>query len=125
MAAKRKDEGASDASEAATKLSRLLQTENELEAMLADARQQAKQLVESAHASAEAQRQRFESEIEAGDAEVRDRIARARDDQIESIRERTRQKTNRLRALDDTKITELAHHVLDLLLDRSGSGGAR
>ena len=125
MAATRKDEGVPDASEATTKLSRLLQTENELEAMLADARQQAKQLVESARASAEARLQRFESEIEAGDAEVRDRIARERDAQIESIRERTRQEANRLDALNDSKITELAHHVLDLLLDRSGPGGAR
>ena len=125
MVAKRKNKGAPDASEATTKLSRLLQTENELEVMLAETRAQAKQLVESAHASAEARLQRFESEVEAGDVEIRDRVARERDAQIKSIHERTRRETDRLNALDDAKITELASHVLDLLLDRSGSGGSR
>ena len=125
MVAKRKNKGAPDASEATTKLSRLLQTENELEVMLAETRAQAKQLVESAHASAEARLQRFESEVEAGDVEIRDRGARERDAQIKSIHERTRRETDRLNALDDAKITELASHVLDLLLDRSGSGGSR
>ena len=53
MATKRKDDSQQGASEATTKLSRLLETEIELEAMLKDARQEAKELVEAAKVAAD------------------------------------------------------------------------
>lgn len=124
MPAKRKNEDAPDVSESTTKLTRLLETENELEAMLKDVRRDAKQLVASARASADARLQRFESELEAGDGELRRRIARDRDRQIESIREETRRATGRLSEIDDDEVTDLANHVLDLILNRPDSGGS-
>ena len=48
MAPKRKNDSGHDASEATTKLSRLLETELELDAMLKDTRQEAKGLVQAA-----------------------------------------------------------------------------
>jgi len=124
MPAKRKNEDLSDVSEATSKLSRLLETENELEAMLKDVRREAKQLVASARESADALLQTFESELEAGDGELQRRIARDRDRRIETIREETRQATERLRRIGDDDVTELAKHVLDVILTRSGSRGS-
>lgn len=125
MAAKKKDRSKPDASEATTKLSRLLETEVELEAMLKHTRREAKQLVEAAHAAADDRVERFESQLQGEDAELRDRIARERDQAIDSIQKRSREETTRLDELDDAKITELAHYVVDLLVGRPDSRGPR
>ncbi|MFW2389719.1 MAG: hypothetical protein ACN4G0_15380 [Polyangiales bacterium] len=124
MPAKRKNEDVSGVSEATSKLSRLLETEEELEAMLKDVRREAEQLVASARASADALLKTFESDLEAGDGELQRRVARDRDRRIEAIREETRQATERLRKVDDDEITELAKHILDLILNRSESRGS-
>ena len=120
MAAKRRDEGA----DAKSKLSRLLETEVELEAMLKEARQEAKRLVELAESAAEDRVQQFELKLKAEEAIVRDRIARERDQAIASIREEARRETDQLGALDDATVNELASYVLDLLLGRPGSRGS-
>ena len=125
MAAKRSDDGERSDADAKSKLSRLLETEVELEAMLKETRREAKQLVELAEASAENLVQRFDSQLEAEEAAVRDRIARERDKTIDSIREEARQETERLDGLDDATVKVLAMHVVDLLLGRPDSGGSR
>jgi cell division septum initiation protein DivIVA len=122
MAAKRRDEG--EGADAKSKLSRLLETEVELEAMLKEARQEAKRLVELAESAAEDRVQKFELRLEAEEAIVRDRIARERDQAIASIREEARRETDQLDALDDATVNELASYVLDLLLGRPGSRGS-
>lgn len=125
MAAKRSDDGERADADAKSKLSRLLETEVELEAMLKETRREAKQLVQLAEASAENLVQRFDSQLEAEEAAVRDRIARERDKTIDSIREEARQETERLDGLDDATVKVLAMHVVDLLLGRPDSGGSR
>jgi vacuolar-type H+-ATPase subunit H len=123
MAAKRKDKSRDDSSEATTKLSHLLETEIELEAMLKATRQEAKQLVEAAKLAADDRVRQFEVELKREDDELRERVARERDRAIDSIQEQSRQETKGLDELDDAKITELARHVIDLLVGRPDSRG--
>jgi IMP dehydrogenase/GMP reductase len=125
MATKRKNDSRQDTSEATTKLSRLLDTEIELEAMLKDAKQKAKELVEAATVAADDRVKQFELQLEGEDGELRERVALERAHSITSIRERSRLETKRLDELDDAKLTELAHHVVDLLIGRPDSGGPR
>jgi F0F1-type ATP synthase membrane subunit b/b' len=124
MAAKRKDDSKREVTDAQTKLSRLLQTEDELEAMLKDARREAKELVEAAQAAADERFRRFESQLEEEDRQLQDRIAGERDRTIDSIREEARQEAERLDGLDDATITELAHYIVDLLMARPDSWGS-
>ena len=125
MAGKKKDRSRQEPSEATTKLSRLLETEIELEAMLKGARQEAKELVEAAQVAADDRVKQFESQLEREHVTLRERVARERDDTIASIQEQSRQETTRLDELDDAKITELADHVIDLLVGRSDPRGPR
>ena len=87
MAAKRKDDSKHDTSEATTKLSRLLETEIELEAMLKDTKQEAKELVEAAQVAADDRVRQLEFQLEGEGSELRARIARERDHTIDSIQE--------------------------------------
>ena len=125
MATKRKDDSQQDTSEATSKLSRLLETEIELEAMLKDTRQKAKELVEAATVAADDRVKQFELQLEGEDGELRERVALERAHSITSIRERSRLETKRLDELVDAKLAELAHHVVDLLVGRPDSGGPR
>ena len=124
MAAKRRDGGKPEDADATSKLSRLLETEVELEAMLQDAKREAKRLVELAESAAEDRVQQFELQLEAEEATVRDRIARQRDQAIDSIREEARQETARLDELDEATVNELASYVVDLLLGGPSSRGS-
>jgi F0F1-type ATP synthase membrane subunit b/b' len=125
MAGKKKDRSAQEPSEATTKLSRLLETEIELEAMLKGARQEAKELVEAAQVAADDRVKQFEAQLESEHSVLQERVARERDHTISSIQEKSRQETTQLDDLDDAKITELAHHVIDLLVGRPDSRGPR
>ena len=123
MAKDRKDHSTRGISEAKSKLSRLLETENELEAMLGEARREAKGLVEAAHTAADERVRQFELQLEGENRDLGERIARDRDHAIDSVRTETQEQTERLDALDDTKITELARYVVDLLVGRPGTRG--
>ena len=125
MAGKKKDRSTQEPSEATTKLSRLLETEIELEAMLKGARQEAKELVEAAQVAADDRVKQFEAQLESEHSVLRERVARERDRTIASIQEQSQQETTRLDDLDDAKITELADHVIDLLVGRPDSRGPR
>jgi vacuolar-type H+-ATPase subunit H len=125
MAAKKKDDSKHETSEATTKLSRLLETEIELEAMLRNAKEEAKGIVEAAQVAADARVKEFESQLEGEEAELRERIARDRDQMIKSIQNDAEQEAKRLDELDDAKVTELASHVIDLLVGQSDSRGSR
>jgi vacuolar-type H+-ATPase subunit H len=125
MAAKKKDDSEHEASEATTKLSRLLETEIELEAMLKNAREEAKGIVEAAQVAADARVKEFESQLEGEEAELRERIARDRDQMIKSIQNDAEQEAKRLDELDDAKVMELARHVIDLVVGQSDSRGSR
>ena len=125
MASKKKDRSSQEPSEATTKLTRLLETEIELEAMLKGAKQEANELVEAAQVAADDRVKQFEAQLESEHSELQERVARERDHTIASIQEESGQETTRLDELDDAKITELAHHVIDLLVGRHDSRGTR
>ena len=125
MASKKKDRSSQEPSEATTKLTRLLETEIELEAMLKGAKQEANELVEAAQVAADDRVKQFEAQLESEHSELQERVARERDHTIASIQEESGQETTRLDELDDAKITELAHHVIDLLVGRPDSRGPR
>ncbi|MDH3818694.1 MAG: hypothetical protein OES21_08760 [Myxococcales bacterium] len=123
MAAKRKGDSDHETSEATTRLSHLLETEVELEAMLKATRQEAQQLIEAAKLAADDRLRQFEVQLKREDDELRERIARERDQAIDAIREQSRQETKFLGELDDAEITELARYVIDLLVGRPESRG--
>jgi vacuolar-type H+-ATPase subunit H len=125
MAKDRKDHSDHGISEATSKLSRLLETENELEAMLKEARREAKGLVEAAHAAADDRVRQFELELEGENRGLGERIAGERDHAIDSLRTEAQEEVQRLDALDDLKITELARYVVDLLVGRPDTRGPR
>ena len=123
MASKRKGDGDHEASEATTRLSHLLETEIELEAMLKATRQEAQQLIEAAKLAADDHVRQFEVQLKGEDDALRERIAGERDQAIAEIQELARQETKFLDDLDDARITELARHVIDLLVGRPESRG--
>ena len=125
MAAKRKEDRRHEVSQATTKLSRLLETENKLEEMLKEARREAKGLVEAAQMAADGRVRELESQLEGEEERLRQQIARERDRTIDSIRSEARQETKRLDELDDARIAALARHVVALLLGPPDSRGTR
>ncbi len=124
MAAKRKEDRKRRISQATTKLSHLLRTEDELESMLATARQEAKELIDAARLSADERVRQFQSQLQTEDAVLEKRVARERDEAIVSIRNEAKSETERLDEIDDAKVAELAQHVIDLMMGQPGQGEA-
>ncbi len=112
MAAHRKEVDDLDPAAAEGKLSRLLDTETELDAMLQEAKRGAAELIEAARTEAEDRILRFEMELESAELELRDQVARERDDAIAAIRAETMRAAESLDALDGERIAELAQYVL-------------
>jgi vacuolar-type H+-ATPase subunit H len=125
MAKDRKDHGNRDVSEAKSKLSRLLETENQLETMLKEARTEAEALVEAARAAADARVRPFELQLEDENRQIGERIARDRDEAITIVQTEAQEESKRLDALDDAQIATLARYVVDLVVGRSDTGGSR
>jgi hypothetical protein len=75
--------------------------------------------------AADARVKEFESQLEGEEAELRERIARDRDQTINSIQNDAQQEAKRLDELDDAKVAELARYVIDLVVGRSDSRGSR
>ena len=92
--------------------------------MLNEARQEAKRLVELAESAADESVRQFELQLEAEETIVRNRIARERDQAIDSIREGARRETETLDELDDATVNQLAEYVVDLLLGPTGLRGS-
>ncbi len=107
-----------------TKLTRLLKTESELEAMLEATRREAKGLVEEAKREAERKARDFEKQLEREDVEARARIAKERDRTIAQIRSDARSHAETLDSLDAARIDALAQDILDLLFGEPGPRGA-
>ncbi|MDH4283431.1 MAG: hypothetical protein OEV36_12305 [Myxococcales bacterium] len=124
MAGKRKTDRTQADSTATTKLRRLLETEHQLEVMLSEARREAEALVEAARIAAAQRTQQLEAELEKENRQLRQRIARERDETIDSIRKESGRETARLDGLDDAEVAALARHVVELLVGRSDPRGA-
>ncbi len=122
MTRRKKTDAIVASSEVAGKLGRLLQTEVELEAMLDEARQQAKQIVETAQQEADAQIHAFEAHLESEHQQLRERIEQERDQTIASIRHEAELETRRLADLNDDRLRRIAQDVVDVLLTRSAGG---
>lgn len=125
MASDRKDRSERNLSEATSKLSRLLETENELEAMLEEARQTAEGLVAAARAAADERVREFESSLETENQRLAKQIADGRDQAIAAIRAEASAESAHLDGLDDSTVEGLARYVIDRLVGRLQSGGAR
>lgn len=123
MAKDRKDQGKRAVSEAKSKLSRLLETENELETVLKEARSEAEALVEAARAASDARVRQCELQLEDEHREIGERIARDRDEAITAVQTQAEEESKRLDALDDAQITTLARYVVDLVVGRADTGG--
>lgn len=123
MAGRRKKRGGDDLSEAKTKLSRLLDTENELETMLKETRREAEELVEAARRNADERLRAFDAELETGDGEVHRRILRERDESIQTIQAHAREIEERLDGLGERRIDELAEHLISLIVGQADRGG--
>ena len=124
MASDRNDRSERNLSEATSKLSRLLETENELEAMLEEARQTAEGLVAAARASANERVREFESTLEAENRRLAKQIADGRDQAIAAVRTEASAESAQLDGLDDSRVEELARYVIDRLVGPPQSGGA-
>jgi len=122
MSAKRNER---DPAEAKTKLTRLLETEDELEALLGATRKEAEAVVEEARRAAAELARDFEKQLEEEDAELGGRIAEERETAIDAIRREARDYATRMDAIDDARIDSLARQILELLVPDSGPGGAR
>jgi vacuolar-type H+-ATPase subunit H len=125
MATDSDDQSGRGVSEAKSKLSRLLETENELEAMVKEARRTAQELVVAARTATDARVQEFESTLADEDRQLAEQIAQERDHAVDSIRVEAEAETERLDALDDAAITTLARYVIDLLVGHPESEGSR
>ena len=125
MVASRKADSGHDISEAMSKLGRLLETEDELEAMLEVTERDARELVEAARMTADARLRQLELQLEDESRRLRERVARDRDVAIELIQEEARQETKRFDELDDAEITMLARHVVALLVEQPDPGDPR
>lgn len=113
MAASRRKTKELDSSAAQGKLSRLLDTETELDSMLRETRRAAKALIQSARAEAEERIRSFEMELNAADLALRDQIALERDERISAVRAEAKSTVDELEQLDDQRIEELARHVVE------------
>ena len=125
MAAKRKRDDDARHSEAVSKLSRLLETENALDHMLREAREEADAIVSAAEVEAARLFAECEREIEEGNGGLRDRVTGERDRVIAAIRDEAQQETGFLDGLDEARIRETARHVLELLIGSRDSRGPR
>ena len=125
MAAKQKHGDDARHSEAESKLSRLLETENALELMLQEAKDKANALLSAAEAEAARLLEECERELEEGNGGLRERVAHERDRVIASIRGEAQQETGFLDDLDDARVQEAARHVLALLIGARDSRSPR
>ncbi len=125
MARKQKAGEDGDGSDAKGKLSRLLETESELDGLLEEVKLEAEELVRAAKSEAEARINGLQAELDAENDAVRARVEAERDEVIASIRDAAAQETAELNALSDAKVGELARRVVRVLIEGHESGGRR
>lgn len=125
MARNRKSGVEHDASVAKGKLSRLLETESELDELLEAAKRDAAAVVRDAKIEAQSRIDDLEATLDAENDAVRAQVERERDETIASIREGAAREIAGLDELDDAKVEELAEQAIHLLIGEHGSGGRR
>ena len=122
MAANRKELADLDPAAARGRLNRLLETETELDEMLRETRRMAAEQIASARAEAEERIRKLETELHDADLELRARIDRERDEAIANIRAEGQRERDKLDALEDHLIDELAAYVVERVVGE-GPGG--
>ena len=116
MAATRKPKNELDEATTRSKLSRLLETETEIAAMLADARREAAEVIEQAHATTETRMRALEEELASSREELERQVANERDDALADVRSTAASAVRSLDGLDEGAVEELARYVLERLV---------
>ena len=124
MAANRKRGDEHKASDAETKLSRLLHTETALEQMLQEAKAEAVAIVEAAKEQAADLLRSLERELQEDDGGLKNKVTSERDRVINSIRSNAKEEASRLDELEEATIQETARRILTLLIAHDESGGS-
>lgn len=125
MSAKRNDPGVVNPADARTKLARLLETEDGLEAMLEATRRDAERIIDEAKQLAEERARRMEEQTAEEDDRLRRRIAEERDRTIDQIRADAQSFAQHLDNLDPEHVEALAQYVLERLFGQPDTRGAR
>lgn len=106
----------------ADKLSQLLETEVELDAMLEKTRQEAAKLVTAARADAAGRIERFKAELEEANLALRDQVALERDESVAAIRAEAKREIKKLDNLGEERVAALARYVVERLVGRTSGG---
>jgi F0F1-type ATP synthase membrane subunit b/b' len=122
MAARRKPKNELDEATTRSKLSRLLETESEIDAMLSDARREAAELVEQARAQATKRVRALEGELDASRAALAEQVAKERDAAIAEVRAGAQHAVRALDELDERAIEDLSRYVVDRVLEATSGG---
>jgi F0F1-type ATP synthase membrane subunit b/b' len=122
MAARRKPKNELDEATTRSKLSRLLETESEIDAMLSDARREAADLVEQARTRAEERVRALEGELDASRAALAEQVAKERDAAIAAVRAGAQDAVGALDELDERAIAELSRYVVDRVIEATSGG---
>lgn len=104
-------------------LKRLLETEAELDATLESTRRRADEIVRTARAKADAQRERLEQELSEKEAALRARLEAEHRRRLDAIEADAAREVERLDGLDEAAIRALAEHVLSRVV-RTATGGS-
>lgn len=106
------------------RLKQLLETEAELDALLASAKQRAQQLVDDARVEAEERVRRHEEELQSLEGELRTKLHAQREREIESIRSEAAREAEALDETSDERLDELARYVVSRLIGGHLGGGS-
>lgn len=108
----------------ADKLSRLIETESELDQMLESTKREAAGLLEAARAEAAERLRQFELELEGANARLRARLDAEKEEAIGQIDEAAAREVQMLDGLGDEAIAELADYVIQRLVGADTRGAS-
>lgn len=101
------------------KLEELLATEEQLEALLERARDEAEQLVQASQTASAKRLDGLEQELEIAGADLAERIRREHQRVVALVQQDAQREQKRLQALDDQAVEELARALIGRLLGAS------
>ena len=108
----------------ADKLSRLIETEAELDEMLERTKLEAGALVEAARSEAADRLRQFELELDQTNAHLRARLETEKDHVIAGIEETAARAAQKLDSLGDQEVEELADYLIRRLVSADPGGGS-
>jgi vacuolar-type H+-ATPase subunit H len=106
----------------ADKLSRLIETESELDEMLERTKREAARLLEAAREEAAERLRQFELELDGANARLRARLEAEKEGVISEIEQNAAQEVQILDRLGDEDVAELADYVIRRLVGADSRG---